>query len=210
MSPRNWSTSPLLSVSLVILLSFLAQASNPEKPNIVFLLADDLGWTGTASFGSDFYETPNLDQLASEGTSFTNAYAACTVCSPTRASIMTGMYPAKLRLTDFIAGQNRPYARMQIPEWTKGLKPEVTTVAEAMKSGGYRTIHIGKWHLDFPEQGPQGPLAHGFDVSHDKPEGTRGYYISDKTARDLKLKSNYSTDYLTDKAIEEIEIWLGT
>ncbi|MEC7907178.1 MAG: sulfatase-like hydrolase/transferase, partial [Verrucomicrobiota bacterium] len=132
-------------MSSVILLSFLAQASNPEKPNIVFLLADDLGWTGTGSFGSDFYETPHLDQLASEGTSFTNAYAACTVCSPTRASILTGMYPAKLRLTDFIAGQNRPYARMQIPDWTKGLKPELTTMAEAMNGGGYRTIHIGKW-----------------------------------------------------------------
>jgi len=205
MPPRNWRASHLLSVSLVILLSFLSQASNPEKPNIVFLLADDLGWTGTASFGSDFYETPNLDQLASEGTSFTNAYAACTVCSPTRASILTGMYPAKLRLTDFIAGQNRPYARMQIPEWTKGLKPELTTMAEAMKGGGYRTIHIGKWHLGFPHQNEQGPLTHGFDVSHEKPEGTRGYFISNDTARSLKLKSNYSTDYLTDKAVEEIE-----
>ena len=131
MPPRNWRASHLLSVSLVILLSFLSQASNPEKPNIVFLLADDLGWTGTASFGSDFYETPNLDQLAS-GELFTNAYAACTVCSPTRTSILTGMYP-QTSVDGFRTGQNRPYARMQIPEWTKGLKPELTTAAEAMK-----------------------------------------------------------------------------
>ena len=205
MSSKSWFPSPIVALNLALVLTSIVQASDSDRPNVVFLLADDLGWTGTASFGSDFYETPNLDQLASEGTSFTNAYAACTVCSPTRASIMTGMYPARLQLTDFIAGQNRPYARMQVPDWTKGLKPELTTIAEAMKGGGYRTIHIGKWHLDFPEQGQQGPLTHGFDVSHDKPEGTRGYYISDKTARDLKLKSNYSTDYLTEKAVEEIE-----
>jgi len=205
MSPWNWSPFPFIGLSLALLLTSMAKASDPERPNIIFLLADDLGWTGTASFGSDFYETPNLDQLASEGTSFTSAYAACTVCSPTRASILTGMYPARLRLTDFIAGQNRPYARMQVPEWTKGLEPGLTTVAEALQAGGYRTIHIGKWHLDFPQQNDQGPLAHGFDVSRDKPEGTRGYFISDTTARSLKLESNYTTDYLTDKAVEEIE-----
>ncbi len=175
------------------------------KPNIVLFLADDLGWTGLQSFGSDFYETPNLDTLASKGVKFTNAYSACTVCSPTRASLMTGMYPARLHLTDFIAGQNRPYARMTIPDWTKGLDKKYTTIAEALQEGGYRTIHIGKWHLDFPGQKNQGPTAHGFDVSHDNPGGTRGYFINDKTVKSLGLKSNYATDYLTDKAIEEIE-----
>ena len=72
------------------------KANDASQPNIVFLLADDLGWTGLTCFGSDFYETPNLDKLATKGTRFTNAYAACTVCSPTRASIMTGKYPARL------------------------------------------------------------------------------------------------------------------
>ena len=189
-----------------ILICFLAPLSvlPADKPNIVLFLADDLGWTGLSSFGSDFYETPNLDSLASQGVKFTNAYSACTVCSPTRASLMTGMYPARLHLTDFIAGQNRPYAKLSIPDWTKGLEKHYTTIAEALKDGGYRTIHVGKWHLDFPGQQDQGPTAHGFDVTHDKPAGTRGYIINDKTVKSMGLKSNYATDYLTDKAIEEI------
>ncbi|MGK0238156.1 MAG: arylsulfatase A [Candidatus Pelagisphaera sp.] len=195
-----------LTTLLLLLLAFATSAfSANERPNIILFLADDLGWTGLSSFGSDFYETPNLDRLASKGVKFTNAYAACTVCSPTRASIMTGMYPARLRLTDFIAGQNRPFAKTTIPDWTKGLDKNYTTIAEALKGGGYRTIHVGKWHLDFPNQPNQGATAHGFDVSHDKPKGTRGYFIKDKTVQDLGLKTNYTTDYLTDKAIEEID-----
>ena len=155
MSPKSWCPSLIIALSLALVLTSIVQASDPDRPNIVFLLADDLGWTGTTSFGSDFYETPNLDQLASEGTSFTNAYAACTVCSPTRASIMTGMYPARLQLTDFIAGQNRPYARMQVPDWTKGLKPELTTIAEAMKAADTEPFTSGNG-IRFPEQGQQG------------------------------------------------------
>ncbi len=189
-----------------LLLAFATSAfSANERPNIVLFLADDLGWTGLSSFGSDFYETPNLDRLVTKGVKFTNAYAACTVCSPTRASIMTGMYPAKLRVTNFIPGQYRPFAKTTVPEWTKGLNKSHTTIAEALKGGGYRTIHVGKWHLDFPNQPNQGPTAHGFDVSHDKPKGTRGYFIKDETVQDLGLKTNYTTDYLTDKAIEEID-----
>ena len=191
----------------LLLISLLGPLSvfSSGKPNIILFLADDLGWTGLSSFGSDFYETPNLDKLASKGIKFTNAYSACTVCSPTRASLMTGMYPARLHLTDFIAGQNRPYAKMTIPDWTKGLDENYTTIAEALKDGGYRTIHVGKWHLDFPKQSNQGPTFHGYDVTHDKPPGTRGYIISSKTVKALGLNSNYATDYLTDKAIEEIE-----
>ncbi|MEX0324002.1 MAG: sulfatase [Puniceicoccaceae bacterium] len=192
-----------ISLLLISIFGYLSVIAS-DKPNIVLFLADDLGWTGLSSFGSDFYETPNLDKLASKGIKFTDAYSACTVCSPTRASLMTGMYPARLRLTDFIAGQNRPYAKMAIPDWTKGLEKSHTTIAEALKEGGYRTIHIGKWHMDFPNQKNQGPTAHGFDVTHDKPAGTRGYNISEKSMKALGLKSNYATDYLTDKAIEEI------
>ena len=200
--PRRKLPTSLLLLPVILLGPLTAFSSG--GPNIVLFLADDLGWTGLSSFGSDFYETPNLDSLASKGVKFTNAYSACTVCSPTRASLMTGMYPARLNLTDFIAGQNRPYARMTIPDWTKGLDKRYTTIAEALRDGGYRTIHVGKWHLDFPKQNNQGPTAHGFDVTHDNPGGTRGYIISDKTVKSLGLKSNYATDYLTDKAIEEI------
>jgi len=194
------------SLPLLLCLAIGAQIScvAAKQPNIVLFLADDLGWTGLGTFGSDFYETPNLDTLADKGMKFTNAYAACTVCSPTRASVMTGKYPARLRLTDFIAGQNRPYAKMKIPDWTKGLESRHTTIAEALKERGYRTIHIGKWHLDFPNRENQGPNFHGFDVSHEKPSGTRGYYINDNVVKNLGLESNYATDYLTDKAVEEI------
>ena len=124
-------------------------ASFAERPtNIVFLLADDLGWTGLQCFGSDFYETPNLDSIAAKGIKFTNAYSACTVCSPTRASVMTGMYPARLHLTDFIARQNQPFAKLSIPNWTKQLKSEHTTIAEVLRDANYATAHIGKWHLE--------------------------------------------------------------
>ena len=126
--------------------------SAAEKPNIVLFFADDLGWTGLSCFGSDLYETPNLDKLAQGGMKFTDAYAACTVCSPSRAALMTGKYPARLHLTSFIPGQNRPYAKLNIPDWTMGLKTDHTTIAEALNSGGYRTSHIGKWHLNLPER----------------------------------------------------------
>lgn len=182
-------------------------ANSEDPPNIVFLLADDLGWTGLRCFGSDFYETPHLDQLASDGMKFTNAYAACTVCSPTRASIMTGKYPARIDVTDFIAGQNRPYARLRIPKWTKQLKSEHVTIAERLKSAGYQTAHIGKWHLNSRSnaQGTQ-PTDQGFDLSYDGPRKRKGYFLkqSDGT-QDSKGGNGYLTDDLTTKACEFID-----
>ena len=171
--------------------------AEPRKPNIVLFLADDLGWTGLRSFGSDFYETPNLDQLAKEGMRFTNAYAACTVCSPTRASIMTGKYPARLHLTSFIPGQERPFAKLNIPDWTKGLEKRHETLPEKLQEAGYRTIHVGKWHLNFPNE-PSDPTQHGFDFSQDKPAGTKGYFIR------TDEREGYLTDYLADVAVREI------
>jgi arylsulfatase A len=168
----------VLSLALNVC-GFLTTAKGDTRPNIVFLLADDLGWTGLTCFGSDFYETPNLDKLAARGTRFANAYAACTVCSPTRASIMTGKYPARLHLTDFIAGQNRPYAKLSIPDWTKKLEHRHTTLPEALKKAGYATALVGKWHLaPRPPHAEEGhPERHGFDIQHVKPIQTRGYYL---------------------------------
>ncbi|MCG8600228.1 MAG: sulfatase [Verrucomicrobiales bacterium] len=185
--------------AIVALVSLLCSsvAEETKKPNIVLFLADDLGWTGLRSFGSDFYETPNLDQLAQEGMRFTDAYAACTVCSPTRASILTGKYPARLHLTSFIPGQDRPYAKLNIPDWTKGLEKRHETLPERLQEVGYRTIHVGKWHLNFPGE-PVDPTQHGFDFSQDKPPGTKGYFIN-KGGRE-----GYVTDYLADVAVEQI------
>jgi arylsulfatase A-like enzyme len=176
-----------------------------DRPNVVFLLADDLGWTGLGCFGSDLYETPNLDALAASGVRFTNAYSACTVCSPTRASIMTGMYPARLRLTDFIAGQNRPYAKMRIPAWTKYLEPRHVTIAEALKAAGYTTGHVGKWHLSARQDDVAGtdPESQGFDWTVSRPAGTRGYFLKPGTTS--QSGTNYLTDWLTDRACDFID-----
>ena len=207
---RNDQRISLLSLITLLLVvgstATGADATN-KTPNIVFLLADDLGWTGLGCFGSDLYETPNLDRLAQSGVRFTNAYAACTVCSPTRASIMTGMYPARLHLTDFIAGQNRPFAKLQIPDWTKGLDHSYVTIAEALRDGGYRTAQIGKWHLNHAgrDASKHGPAAHGFELEVDKPAGTKGYRLPPGTNKDGESKSDYLTDYLTDKAVEFID-----
>lgn len=177
-----------------------AEEQGIDRPNIVFLLADDLGWTGLNCFGSDFYETPHLDRLAVTGMKFTNAYAACTVCSPTRASIMTGMYPARLHLTDFIAGQDRPYAKLSVPKWTKQLESRHVTIAEALKASGYRTGHFGKWHLNAKGGDRRGtdPRSQGFDVSVGRPKGSRGYLLG--KAKRPGSGTGYLTDWLTNAA----------
>jgi arylsulfatase A-like enzyme len=139
-----------------------AAPSAAQKPNFVFFLIDDMGWMDLACQGSKFYETPHVDRLAAQGMRFTNAYAACPVCSPTRASILTGKYPARLHLTDWIAGSNRPFAKLRIPDWTKYLPLEEMTLAEALKPAGYASASIGKWHLGNAEYWPD---KQGFDVN---------------------------------------------
>src|SRR5210317_1010773 len=118
--PKRNTTLSVVFVCVVLIVALPGAAERP--PNIVLLLADDLGWTGVGCYGSDLHETPHIDRLAAQGLMFTDAYSACTVCSPTRASLMTGKYPARLHLTDFIAGQNRPHEKMSIPQWTKYMK----------------------------------------------------------------------------------------
>lgn len=170
------------------------------KPNVVFILIDDLGWRDVGCNGSSFYETPNVDRLAREGMRFTDGYAACTVCSPTRASLMTGKYPARLHLTDWIAGHARPYAKLRIPQWTQFLPLEEVTLAEAVRPFGYTTGFIGKWHLGDREE--YWPLQQGFQVniggySRGQPpsyfapyriptmdEGPTGEYLTDRHAND--------------------------
>jgi len=137
-----------------------AGAAAKARPNFLFILADDLGWKDLGCQGSSFYDTPNLDRLAATGTRFTNAYAACPVCSPTRASIMTGQYPARLHLTDYIGGGRN--AKLITPKFLNHLPLEQVTIAEALKEAGYATFFAGKWHL-----GPEGywPEDQGFDIN---------------------------------------------
>src|SRR5215210_3449334 len=98
----------------------LALAEQPV-PNIILILADDLGWTDLSCYGSDLYETPHIDKLARDGMKFTQAYSACTVCSPTRSAILTGKYPARLHVTDWIPGQPPENPKLLVPDWTKYL-----------------------------------------------------------------------------------------
>ncbi len=152
-------------------------AAEEQRPNVVVFMIDDLGWTDAGCYGSDLYETPHIDRLAAEGLRFTNAYAACTVCSPTRAAMMTGMYPARLNLTDWIDGhwahmnaERKNRLPLMPPLWTEYLEHGYTTIAEALQANGYRTAHVGKWHLtprssDRSVVEPFYPEHQGFNVN---------------------------------------------
>ena len=132
-----------------------------KRPNFVFILVDDMGWPDPACFGSPFHETPHIDRLAAQGMRFTDAYAACPVCSPTRASILSGQYPARVGITDFIPGHWRPHAKLRAP-WNRHqrLPDDVVTLAERLSEEGYTCGSFGKWHLGEPHTMP---TDHGFE-----------------------------------------------
>ena len=131
-----------------------------DKPNILLILADDMGYRDLGCTGSDLYRTPHLDRLASQGLRFTQARTAAHVCSPTRASIMTGQYPARLHLTDYLKGHAKPYAKLKIPEWSMALPQSEPTLARVLKPQGYATAWLGKWHLGGDA------TDYGFDAGH--------------------------------------------
>lgn len=167
-----------------------ASVSSSKRPNIVFILIDDMGWPDVACYGSKFHETPNIDRLASQGVKFTDAYAACPVCSPTRASIMAGQYPARVGITDFIPGHWRPYEKLVVPENRLELPLESVTLGEVFKSQGYATCYIGKWHLG------------GAGYSPDK----QGF---DKVVLGVKNQNDKQVSGFTDEAIKFIEEMKG-
>lgn len=135
-------------------------------PNIVLILADDLGWGQVGFNGNRYYATPHLDQMSAEGVRFTQAYSASPVCSPTRAALMTGLDPARLHLTNFIPGNPYPWGHLRQPDWQKFLPLERVTIAERLSAAGYVTGLVGKWHLAkgyFPPASvEQGPDRQGF------------------------------------------------
>jgi len=179
-------------------------ATDPSPPNIIFILADDLGWADTGCYGSTFHQTPHIDKLADAGMRFTNAYAACCVCSPTRASILTGKYPARLHLTDWIPGHGRRNARLRVPDWNKKLDLDEVTLAEALKKAGYRTASIGKWHLGGK---PVWPEKQGFDHTVCNGRGSpRSYFAPYRSPKPLPgPKGEYLTDRLSEEACNFIE-----
>jgi arylsulfatase A len=205
---------------LGLLLFFLAlrSAAGAAPPNVVLFLVDDLGWGDLGCQGSDYYKTPNIDRLAADGIRFTDAYAACAVCSPTRASVLTGKYPARLMLTQWLpAGRwNNKKDKKREGRFLRALPLEEFTLAEAMREAGYKTLHVGKWHLGGPPFSL--PVQHGFDVNvggseHGAPGNyfypykgkwtvpTTGKPVLKQTLPDGK-DGEYLTDRLTDEAID--------
>jgi len=139
-----------------------------ESPwNVVMFVVDDVAWNQVGYHGTDFYETPNIDGIAEAGIQFSNAYSANPVCSPTRASLMTGKNPARLKITDYIPGSPYPYARLLRPNEIPALPLEEITLAEMFKARGYTTGHFGKWHLNKDKNYAPGrsgdPASQGFD-----------------------------------------------
>ncbi len=178
--------------------------SADHAPNVILILIDDMGWTDLSCYGSRFYETPNIDRLAASGMRLTHAYSACTVCSPTRAAVMTGKYPARLHITDWIAGSERPNAKLKIPDWRQFLPHEETTIAEVFKANGYATCHIGKWHLGGEQYAP---TTQGFDINI---AGTHvgsppTYFFPYKNANSSLpgLEQGQPGEYLTDRLTDE-------
>ncbi len=176
-----------------------------ERPNIIMILIDDMGWRDLQCFGSSFYETPNIDALAAEGTVFTNAYAPCPVCSPSRASLYTGQYPARVGVTNYIGAHD--FGKLAEVPYLDHLPTEEYTLSRAYKDAGYRTYHVGKWHLGGKEYYPE---HHGFDVNIggcDWGHPHQGYFapFGMDTLPDDIPTGEYLTDYLTDRAIELIE-----
>ena len=179
------------------------------QPNIIFILVDDLGWRDLNCYGSDFYETPNLDRLAAEGMTFSDAYAACPVCSPTRASLLTGKYPATVGVTDWIdwsKGTHPAKGKLVDVPYIDHLPLEETSLAFALKEGGYHTWHVGKWHLGTDAYYPQ---HHGFDVNLGGcmwGSPANGYFSPyNIPGFENGPEREYLTDRLTDEAIDLIE-----
>lgn len=183
-------------VSLLFLVQMTAFGqSAPTKPNIIFIMADDLGWGELGCYGNTFNETPNLDKLAADGIRFTHAYAAAPLCSPTRASLMTGQVPARVRITDFLGDHSDRY-----------LDPaKYVTVNEALSVAGYRTAIVGKWHLDTYFRDPKGnPKQNGFD----EVIGSETKYIADGDYffpydKNSTFSEGEENEYLTDRQYAE-------
>ena len=188
-------------VSLTFILIFLttAPARGDDRPNFLFFLVDDLGWADIGANGSTFYQTPHIDLLATSGTLFTNGYAAASICSPTRASILTGRHPVRVNITDWIPGMVKT-GKFQKVEDRDNLALSEVTIAETLRDAGYQTYFAGKWHLGeaghFPED-------QGFAINiggHGRGGPPGGYYAP---WNNPKLTAKHDGEYLTERLTEE-------
>ncbi|NND98708.1 MAG: sulfatase [Pirellulaceae bacterium] len=215
-----------LPASLLMAVSFLAapyqSMEAADQPNVVFVLVDDLGWMDLSCQGSDYYKTPHIDQLAQQGTRFTNAYAACAVCSPTRASVITGRWPARVGVTDwirarfqrgnvgkvtqnptqYVGGKNNEFLCPPNPYFMEHAE---VTMAELLRGNGYKTCFVGKWHLGDPEWYPP---SQGFDINVGgcdigQPPNYFDPYTHPKYSLDKQLVPRKEGEFLTYREADE-------
>ena len=210
-----------LSIILTLLLAASCKMQNngaseknviDQSPNIIMIVADDLGWYDLSGYGNEFIETPNLDQLAKEGIRFTDAYAAAPLCSPSRASLITGLHPIRVNITEHIHGNRPPGSdqKLKAPSIAQQLSLQYKTIAEALKTKDYNTAFIGKWHLG---GGKFTPDHRGFDINiagawNGLPKSFFYPFFNKGEKPELQNSSkegDYLTDVLTDKAIEYIK-----
>jgi arylsulfatase A len=209
----------LILTTLVFGLPDVLPSAEPQRNNIVLFLIDDLGWMDLGCQGSTYYRTPHIDRLAAEGVRFTDAYASSAVCTPTRAAILTGKYPARLLMTNWTPdGRWNLKARLREARFLRALPLEEITIAEALREAGYHTASIGKWHLGGPPFSL--PEHHGFDINiagnaHGAPGDHFYPYQGDWSIPTTGLRARwnvlpdgqpgeYLTDRLTDEAVKVI------
>ena len=198
---RIWRIIHLLSICVAITPATCIEVCGQQKFNVIFFLVDDLGWSDVGCYGSTFYETPAIDKLRNEGMLFKNAYSTCHVCSPSRASILTGKYPARTKLTEWLGGRpEREFEKLHHGQKITSLPDEEQTLAETLGKHGYATANYGKAHLN------RNPTTYGFDEAITG--WVRSYYhpFSPTYTKTLPAKKgDYYTDKLTDSAIDFIE-----
>jgi len=191
--------SKRLMLPALLTLFICSISSAQSQPNIIMIMADDLGGRDLPVYGNTFNETPNIDLLASQGMQFSNAYAA-PVCSPTRASIQSGQYPARVGIFDFIPGHWRPNEEVRVPVHEVQHLPEnITTIGDAMQSSGYKTAYFGKWHLGHEMK--HLPHNRGYDKAHMYLPGSGFYGPEFIPGYEVKEKKRLS-DVLTDMGVD--------